>query len=201
VIELASHPQIIGTLDGGLGREWIEKVRAGTMSIKRKVTVTTVFGAVTARMRVVENGSHDGLITAGTLASGGAALTVGTAKAGVKTRTKTVGFQVLVGSTSGMLEGLMAGAVGTAPPFAASAPQACYEVLAAWKDGDEGLAREKQERLRDVAVRLEQELGVAAIKFGCDLNGYFGGQPRLPLLSLMGQEQTEVEKLMQGLRN
>jgi 4-hydroxy-2-oxoglutarate aldolase len=201
VIELASRPQIIGTLDGGLGCEWIEKVRAGTMSIKREVTVTTVFGAVTARMRVEESGSNDGLIAAGTLAGGGAALAVGTAKAGVKMRTKTVGFQVLVGSTFGMLDGLMAGAVGTAPPFAASAPQACYEVLAAWKDGDEGLAREKQERLRDVAVKLEQDLGVAAIKFGCDLNGYFGGQPRLPLLSLTGQERAEVEKLMQGLRN
>jgi 4-hydroxy-2-oxoglutarate aldolase len=99
------------------------------------------------------------------------------------------------------LEGLRTGAVGAMPGFAASAPQACYEVLAAWKDGDEGLAEEKQARLEQVAQRVEEELGVAGIRFGCDLNGYFGGMPRLPLLPLTGNERAEVEGLMQGLRN
>ena len=87
------------------------------------------------------------------------------------------------------------------PAFAASAPQAVYEVLAAWKDGDEGLAHEKQTRLQAVAERVEVELGVAGIKFGCDLNGYFGGRPRLPLLPLTGEERAEIEALMRGLRN
>lgn len=100
-----------------------------------------------------------------------------------------------------MLVGLQAGAVGVMPAFAASAPQACYEVLTAWKDGDEGLAQEKQVRLQGVAERVEEELGVAGIKFGCDLNGYFGGRPRLPLLPLTGEERAEIEALMQGLRN
>ena len=108
---------------------------------------------------------------------------------------------MLAGDTAGMLEGLRAGAVGAMPAFAASAPQACYEVLAAWKDGDEGLAQEKQVRLRSVAERVEEELGVAGIKFGCDLNGYFGGRPRLPLLPLTGEERAEIEALMQGMRN
>ncbi len=87
------------------------------------------------------------------------------------------------------------------PAFAASAPQAVYEVLAAWKDGDEALALEKQIRLHDVAKKVESELGAAGIKFGCDLNGYFGGRPRLPLLPLTGEERSEIEALMQGLRN
>jgi dihydrodipicolinate synthase/N-acetylneuraminate lyase len=100
-----------------------------------------------------------------------------------------------------MLEALQAGAVGVMPGFAAAAPQACYEVFAAWKDGDEGLALEKQDRLRHVAGRVEERLGVAGIKFGCDLNGYFGGRPRLPQIPLTGEERAEVESLMQGLRN
>jgi dihydrodipicolinate synthase/N-acetylneuraminate lyase len=99
-----------------------------------------------------------------------------------------------------MLEGLLGGAVGAMPAFAAAAPQACYEVLAAWKDGDERLAQEKQARLRRVAELME-ELGVAGIKFGCDLNGYFGGSCRVPLLPLTGQEQAKVQALMQGLRH
>ncbi len=200
VIELAAHPRIIGAVDGGSGREWIEKVGAGTTAIKHEVTVTTLFRAVTARMRVEEeNASNDGLIMPGTPTGGSTA--VAPPRAAIKTRLKVAGFQLLAGSTAVMLEGLMSGAVGAAPGFAASAPQACYEVLAAWKDGDEGLAREKQERLCDVAARVEEELGVAGLKFGCDLNGYFGGGPRLPLLPLTGQERTEVERLMQGLRN
>jgi dihydrodipicolinate synthase/N-acetylneuraminate lyase len=108
---------------------------------------------------------------------------------------------MLAGDTAGLLECLRAGAVGAMPGFAASAPQACYEVLAAWKDGDDGLAQEKQIRLHRVAEKVEEELGVAGIKFGCDLNGYFGGRPRLPLLPLTGEERTRIEALMQGLRH
>lgn len=100
-----------------------------------------------------------------------------------------------------MLDALLAGAVGAMPPFAACAPQACYEVLAAWKDGDRGLAEEKQERLQTVAKRVEEELGIAAVKFGCNLNGYCGGQPRLPRLPLTGAEREEVEALMHSLRS
>jgi len=196
VIELAGHPQIIGLVECAGGRERIGTIKDGTVGVKRNVAVTAVFAAVTGRMQ----GRNDGLISAGTL-TGGGSVAVAPARMAAKTRTKTTGFQILVGSTAGMLVGLQAGAVGVMPAFAASAPQACYEVLTAWKDGDEGLAQEKQVRLQGVAERVEEELGVAGIKFGCDLNGYFGGRPRLPLLPLTGEERAEIEALMQGLRN
>jgi 4-hydroxy-2-oxoglutarate aldolase len=198
VIELAGHPQIIGLIDGAIDRERMEALRVGSAGAKRDVTVTAVFTAVTGRMQARNDG---GLIATNTLIGGGATVAVAPARTAAKTRTKLVAFQILAASTAGMLEWLLAGAVGAMPPFAASAPQACYEVLAAWKDGDEGLAQEKQVRLRGVAERVEEELGVAGIKFGCDLNGYFGGRPRLPLLPLRGEERAEIEVLMQGLRN
>ncbi len=202
VIELASHPQIIGAVDDGAGREWIKEVRAGTMSSReREVLVTSLFGAVTSRMRVAQRGSESGVIAAEALKDGRMVTVAGSAMPAVKTRVKTMGFQVLSGSTDGLLEGLTAGAVGGMPGFAASAPQACYEIFAAWKDDDEGLAREKQERLREVASRVEEELSVPGIKYGCDLNGYFGGRARMPWLPLTGRERGEVEKLMQGLRS
>ena len=197
VIEIAGHPQILGLVDGAGGRERIEALREVRARVKREVTVTAVFAAATGRMRVRDDAAMGGLFAADKLIGGGAALAVAPAK----TRTKVVGFQVLAGDTKRMLEGLRAGAVGAMPAFAASAPQACYEVLAAWKDGDEGLAEEKQARLRSVAESVEEELGVAGIKFGCDLNGYFGGRPRLPLLPLSGDERAKIEVLMQGLRN
>jgi 4-hydroxy-2-oxoglutarate aldolase len=197
VIGLAGHPRIIGLVDGVGGRERFEALRDGTAGVKREVLVTGGFAAVTGRMQA----RNEGLISTNTLTSGGAALAVAPAKVGAKTRTKVVGFQMLAGSTAGMLEGLRAGVVGAMPGFAASAPQACYEVLAAWKDGDQGLAEEKQVRLEGVAERVEEALGVAGVKFGCDLNGYFGGRPRLPLLPLTGEQRTEIESLMRGLRN
>ena len=141
------------------------------------------------------------MLSADTLTGGGAALAVAPSGTALKTRIRTVGFQILAGGTATMLDALLAGAVGAMPAFAACAPQACYEVLAAWKDGDHGLAEEKQARLEIAAKRLEGELGVAAIKFGCDLNGYFGGLPRLPRLPLNGEDRTEIETLMHGLRN
>ena len=91
------------------------------------------------------------LLTVETLAGGGAAVASAPGKPGLRTRTKTVGFQLLAGDSLGMLEGLQAGAVGAVPGFGACAPQACYEVVAAWKDGDAGLAEEKQIRVTSAA--------------------------------------------------
>jgi 4-hydroxy-2-oxoglutarate aldolase len=199
IVELSAHPTILGLVDGSGDFVRQERLKVGTAGVKRDVTVTTVFAAVTRRMQTQPWAGE--LISVSTLTDGGAALAVTPTKVVAKTRTKVVGFQVLAGRADGMLEGLKAGAVGAMPGFAAAAPQACYEVLAAWKDGDEGLAREKQERLADVAKRVEGEMGVAGIKFGCDLNGYFGGWPRLPLLPLTGAERAEIEGLMQGMRH
>lgn len=112
-----------------------------------------------------------------------------------------MGFQVLAGETVSMLAGLRSGADGAMPAFGVCAPQACYEVLAAWKDGDETLAEEKQARILPAAVRIEGELGSAGIRYGCDLNGYFGGRPRLPLLPVTGEQRAEIESLMRTIRN
>jgi dihydrodipicolinate synthase/N-acetylneuraminate lyase len=197
VIELAGHPQIIGLVDGSSGGSRFEALKTGTLKVMHEVSVTTVFAPVTGRMRA----QSESLVSVNSLTGGAAAVAVAPTGAAVKTRTKAVGFQMLAGSTAGMLEGLRAGAMGAMPAFATSAPQACYEVLAAWKDGDQALAEEKQVRLERVAERVEEQLGVAGIKFGCDLNGYFGGRPRLPLLPLTGAERAEIEALMHGMRN
>jgi dihydrodipicolinate synthase/N-acetylneuraminate lyase len=201
VIELARHPRILGYVDGAGGRERLETLKAGTAEVKHEMTVTATFAAVTARMQAQSGDAAGGLVSADVLTGGSATGVIARPKTAVRTRTKVVGFQMLSAATVGMLDALQVGAVGVMPGFAACAPQACYEVFAAWKDGDESLALEKQARLHHVAEKVEEELGVAGIKFGCDLNGYFGGRPRLPQLPLSGEERAEMESLMQGLRN
>jgi dihydrodipicolinate synthase/N-acetylneuraminate lyase len=42
---------------------------------------------------------------------------------------------------------------------------------------------------------------VPGLKYGCDLNGYYGGVPRLPLLPLDAEQQAEVARVMGDLRN
>jgi dihydrodipicolinate synthase/N-acetylneuraminate lyase len=74
-------------------------------------------------------------------------------------------------------------------------------VYAAWKEGDQELARLKQERITQAATRVGGELGIPALKYALDLNGYYGGLPRLPLLPLTAEAKTEVETLMQDIRN
>jgi dihydrodipicolinate synthase/N-acetylneuraminate lyase len=87
------------------------------------------------------------------------------------------------------------------PGFAAAAPQACYEVYAAWKDDDQALADEKQAWIMPAIQKAEVELGVPGIRYGCDLNGYFGGRPRLPKLPITANERNEIERLMSVIRN
>src|SRR2546430_8241020 len=103
---------------------------------------------------------------------------------GLKTRQKEVGFQILAGTAQRLFPGLNAGAVGAVLAFAAPAPTACYEIYAAWKEGDADLARMKQERIAEAAQHVGSDLGVPGIKHGMDFNGYYGGQSRPPLLPL-----------------
>jgi len=118
----------------------------------------------------------------------------------MKMRTREVGFQVIASGTGNYFHALNAGAVGAMPHFAACAPQACHEVMAAWKDGDQALAAEKFERIAAASAEIASR-GLGAVKFGCDLNGYFGGRPRLPLLPPTGLEQAEITRMLAGIRN
>jgi dihydrodipicolinate synthase/N-acetylneuraminate lyase len=201
VRELSTHSGVIGLADESASAERIAEIVAATSGVRREVTVTTVFAAVTGRMLAVKEQAGAATFVAAESLGGGSAVATAPPRPAVKTRTKTVGFQVLAASSAGMLPGLRAGAVGTMPGFAAAAPQATYEVYAAWKDDDQPLADEKQARLTPAIAKVEVELGVPGIRFGCDLNGYFGGRPRLPLLPLTEVQKNEVQAVMAGIRN
>ena len=202
IAELAGNPSCLGLLAHGSSRLHLRRVQAATAQTSREVTVTNIFAAVTGRMNVPQKSADAGnYISADSLSGTVTALATAPPTPALKTRTKKVGFQILVSRTASLLDALEAGAAGAVLPFATCAPQAVYEVLAAWKDGDPKLAREKQGRLLAAAAEIEERLGVAALKAACDLNGYYGGKPRLPGLPLTGDERHLVETLMAGVRN
>jgi 4-hydroxy-2-oxoglutarate aldolase len=201
VAELAAHPNIIGIKDSSGSVDRIRsQVEATRTAPRRTVTVTTIFEAVTARMLAPRSETSGSFVSAGDLA-GGVALATAPPAAPIKTRTKEVGFQVLCGSASAVLESLQAGAAGAILAFAACAPQACQEVHFAWKDHDLELAEEKQKRIAGPNQRIVNGLGVSGVKYACDFNGFYGGRCRAPLLPVTAEEKAEIENLLAEIRN
>ncbi|MFP5235314.1 MAG: dihydrodipicolinate synthase family protein [Acidobacteriota bacterium] len=199
--ELAQHPNIIGIKDSTGNVEQVRALVEATKDAPRRtVPVTTIFEAVTARMFVPQFALEPGFVELATLGAGVVTSPM-PAPPPIKTRSKEVGFQVLSGSAGTLLESLQAGASGGVLAFAACAPQACQEIYLAWKDRDLVLAAEKQQRIDLPGKRVAGDLGIAGIKYGCDFNGYYGGKPRLPLLSLTSDQKAEVETLLAGIRN
>jgi len=209
-IELAEHPNIIGIKESSGSIEKVQKMVEGTRQIRRKAKVTDTFAAVTGRMlraasAPVANEDGGTLVPVGALAGNGGPEKPSSAAVnvvgGLKTREKEVGFQVLVGAAQKLAPSLDAGAVGAILAFADCAPTACYEIYAAWKEGDAQLAAEKQERIAKAAVRIVGELSIPGVKYAIDFNGMFGGTPRLPLLPLTADKKSEVEQLLANIRN
>ncbi len=200
-VELASHPNIFGLIDRFGVASDVRLHAKSTTSVSREVTVTNTFAAVTVRMKLAaEATAAPTLVSAASLSGSAAAIAESPVAPVLRTRTKSVGFQVLSGNSGSLLDGLNAGATGIAPAFAACAPQACYEIYAAWKDGDQSLAEEKQIRIREAAA-LAESLGPGGLKYACDLNGYAAGLPRLPHLPPTGESRAALDALMHPLRN
>jgi dihydrodipicolinate synthase/N-acetylneuraminate lyase len=205
VIELADHSNIIGIKESGGDVGKVRKMVEGTRHVRRSATVTETFEAVTARMLVeaAKGGIGDGgeLVSIGGMAaekpSSAAVSVVGKMKA----RQKEVGFQVMVGAADKLHASLEVGAVGAILAFACVAPTACYEIYAAWKEGDAELAALKQERLSPPSRRIVGDFGIPGIKYAMDFNGYFGGAARLPLLPLTGEKKEQIEQVLAQVRN
>ena len=201
VIELADHPNIIGMKESGGDVEKVRRMVQGTRHVKRSAPVTETFEALTPRMMKSAENDDGTLVPVGALSGTKPSSTAVSVIGGIKTRQKEVGFQILVGAAAKLKPSLDAGAVGAILGFACPAPTACYEIYAAWKEGDNELAALKQERIVAASRRIVGQLGVPAIKYALDFNGYFGGVARLPLLPLTSDLKAEVEQLLSGIRN
>jgi dihydrodipicolinate synthase/N-acetylneuraminate lyase len=209
VIELAEHPNLIGIKESSGDVEKVRRIVEGTRHIKRSALVTETFDAVTSRMLQAAaegNGQGRELVSVASLTGDSKPASRPSSSAvsvvvGLKTRQKEIGFQVLVGAAQKLEPSLQVGAVGAILAFADAAPTACYEIYAAWKEGDSELARLKQERIAKAAQRVVGDLGIPGVKYAMDFNGYFGGPARLPLLPLTADVKTEIEHLLAEIRN
>jgi 4-hydroxy-2-oxoglutarate aldolase len=200
IAELARHWNVIGTYVEGLTVARYRAIAAATKHVRRDVSVTTVFAPVTRRMRIVGEATGAVSFVAAESLAGGKAVALAPTGPAVKTRVKTVGFQVMAaGSARGFVELLAAGIAGGMLTLSACAPQGCHEAYAAFKDCDTALAEEKGHRLVEADEAIAA-LGIAGVKYGCDLNGYYGGSPRLPQLALGNEDRVVVERVLAGIR-
>ena len=105
-------------------------------------------------------------------------------------------FNVLVGTAGVLFSGLTIGCVGGISALANVAPEECVKIFDLVKAGDLDAARELQLKMIPVNQAVTAVYGVPGLKAALDMRGYFGGDPRLPLLPSSEQERSEMEAIL-----
>jgi 4-hydroxy-2-oxoglutarate aldolase len=109
-------------------------------------------------------------------------------------------FQVLTGTESNLWEALRAGASGAVLPFASAAPYTTIALWEAFRTREEEAGIDWQARIAHPAILVTDVFGVAGLKHAMDLNGYYGGPPRLPFVPLTVEQRGEVEEAFRDLK-
>jgi 4-hydroxy-2-oxoglutarate aldolase len=55
--------------------------------------------------------------------------------------------------------------------------------------------------ISSVSRRVIGDFGISGVKYAMDLNGYFGGPARLPLLPLTGEAKAQLEQILPDIKH
>ena len=105
-------------------------------------------------------------------------------------------FHVLAGSAGHLLAALALGASGGILALANVAPDECCRIFDDFHSGRHVDARELQLRFIAVNKAVTARFGVAGLKAALDMVGYFGGDPRPPLLPLGEDQRNELREIL-----
>jgi len=105
-------------------------------------------------------------------------------------------FQVMVGTAGVLFGGLTIGCVGGILALANVAPQKCVEIVELVNAGKFEAARMLQLKMIPVNNAVTAVYGVPGLKAAMDMVGYYGGEPRLPLLPASEKEKSEIEEIL-----
>jgi len=111
------------------------------------------------------------------------------------------GFQVLVGSAPTLAPSLAVGAVGAVLAFANAAPYATISIWEAHRTREFAAAMYWQNRIIRAAQLVTTKYGIPGLKYAMELNGYYGGPPRLPLTVIGPAARAEIEQAFDGLKS
>jgi len=105
-------------------------------------------------------------------------------------------FSVLVGTAGALFGALTLGCVGGVLALANVAPKACVRILNLVKKGEIEAASKLQIKMLPVNTAVTATYGVPGLKVALDLLGYFGGDPRPPLLPATDKERSEIRTIL-----
>lgn len=109
-------------------------------------------------------------------------------------------FGILAGTESQVLSSLSDGASGAVLAFASAAPYATIAVWEAFRTREEEAAADWQERISHPSLLVTDLYGVPGLKHAMDLNGYYGGPPRLPFAPISAAAREEIESAFKDLK-
>jgi 4-hydroxy-2-oxoglutarate aldolase len=109
-------------------------------------------------------------------------------------------FQVLVGSATTLAASLAAGAAGGILALADAAPYATIAIWEAYRTRESDAVEDWQKRISCAAQVISTKHGIPGLKYAMDLNGYYGGPPRLPLVAPGPEARREIEKAFEGIK-
>lgn len=110
------------------------------------------------------------------------------------------GFQVLTGSAPILAPSLAIGCSGAVLAFANAAPYTTVSIWEAHRSREFAASMDWQKRILRAAQLVTVKYGIPGLKYAMDLNGYYGGPPRLPLTDIPPQAKQEIEKVFDGLK-
>ncbi len=111
------------------------------------------------------------------------------------------GFQILSGSGASIWKALQMGASGAILAIANALPYACVTIWEAFRTRDAEAAQDWQGRILPAASLIAGAHGIPALKYAMDLNGFYGGVPRLPFVPVSSNVKEEIETVLDGLRS
>ena len=110
------------------------------------------------------------------------------------------GFQVLVGSAPTLWPSLLMGASGAILAYANAAPYSVIAIWEAYRTREEAAGLDWQNRIGRPSALVTTKYGVPGLKYAMDLNGYYGGPPRLPLVVPTPEAKKEIEEAFKDLK-
>ena len=110
------------------------------------------------------------------------------------------GFQVLVGSAPTLWPSLQMGACGAILAYANAAPYSTIAIWEAYQKRETEAGMDWQNRIARAAVLVTVKYGIPGLKYAMDLNGYYGGPPRLPLVPVSAEAKKEIEVAFADLK-
>ena len=115
---------------------------------------------------------------------------------GAYLRTASAHFDVLVGTASSLFSALTLGCSGAVLALANMVPEICVDIYKQVQAGEWEKAKAQQLRMMPVNKAITATYGVAGLKAGLDMLGYFGGNPRRPLLPASTQEKEQLRQIL-----